>query len=148
MASAGFDVFGRRYIASIPIRFIRLRTCKRPTCILRQAAILIAFGCRRKGNTAVTLQSGASVQDRCRIQVVVYNRHCIGYNLRVDLISALKKAKQQDFSCYTWALISFALATKVTFTNFDLSAENRVSLLLKMICVIYENNKSLYLDSH
>tara|TARA_B110000261_G_C12794028_1_gene241559 strand:- start:30 stop:167 length:138 start_codon:yes stop_codon:yes gene_type:complete len=45
-------------------------------------------------------------------------------------------------------LISFALATKVTFTNFDLSAENRVSLLLKMICVIYENNKSLYLDSH
>jgi hypothetical protein len=34
---------------------------------------------------------------------------------------------------YLRIALSFALATKVTFINFDLSAENRVSLLLKMI---------------
>jgi hypothetical protein len=33
----------------------------------------------------------------------------------------------------TSAALYFALATKITFTDFGLSAENHVSLLMKMI---------------
>ena len=55
------------------------------------------------------------------------------YDLRVDLPSALHEAKYQDFFCSASTTLSFALAAKITFINFDLATENRVGFLLKII---------------
>jgi hypothetical protein len=69
MQGAGFEVFGISPESPYASSGCELSGAK--SCILRQGAILIAFGCRRKGNTGITRRSGASVQDRCRIQAVV-----------------------------------------------------------------------------